>query len=97
MAEQDFFDHRGPDGKGLTARLATFGYPYSFAAENLAGGPHDAAEAVAGWMQSPPHRRNLLSKEAVQAGTGYAFAPRDDGDAAFRTYWVLVVAAPAEP
>ncbi len=97
MAEQDFFDHTGPDGKGLTARLAEFGYAYSFAAENLAGGPKGAAEAVAGWMQSPPHRRNLLSKEAVAAGTGYAFEPHDAGNASYRTYWVLVVAAPAEP
>ncbi len=97
MATEDFFAHRGPDGQGLTARLATFGYPYSFAAENLAAGLHDADEAVAGWLQSPPHRRNLLAKEARDAGTGYAFKPHDDGAAPYRTYWVLDVAAPAEP
>jgi uncharacterized protein YkwD len=97
MAEHDYFAHRGPNGEGLTARLAQFGYAYSFAAENLAGGPKDARETVAGWMQSPPHRRNLLAPEAVAIGTGYAFKPHDDGNAAYRTYWVLVVAAPAEP
>lgn len=97
MADQDFFAHRGPDGKGLTARLAEFRYAYSFAAENLAGGPHDADETVAGWMQSPPHRRNLLAPEAVAAGTGYAYKARDDGREGFHRYWVLVVAAPAEP
>ncbi len=97
MAENDYFAHRGPNGETLTARLAAAGYAYSFAAENLSGGPKDARDAVSGWMQSPPHRRNLLAAEAVQLGTGYALNLHDDGKASYRTYWVLVVAAPAEP
>jgi uncharacterized protein YkwD len=97
MAEGDYFAHRGPDGKGLGARLADFGYAYSFAAENLFAGADQAAEAVTGWMQSPPHRRNLLATEAVVAGAGYARRARDGGRASYGSYWVLVLAAPAEP
>jgi uncharacterized protein YkwD len=45
-------------------------------------------------MNSDGHRRNLLQADAVAAGTGYAFRPRERGSAGFRHYWVLVLAAP---
>jgi uncharacterized protein YkwD len=94
MAEGAFLDHRSPDGTGLAERAAAAGYRYRFLAENIAAGHAAPAAVVRGWMNSDGHRRNLLQAEAVEAGAGYAFRPRERGSPGFRHYWVLVLAAP---
>lgn len=76
--------HSGCDGSDLPDRLRRAGYVYSFAAENIALGPENAAAALAAWLDSPPHRANLLRAEAAEAGIGQASL---DG----RPLWVLVL------
>jgi len=58
----------------------------SIAAENIAHGYRDAGTVIAGWTDSPGHRRNLLLGKARQAG-----AARAEGGG--RVYWVMVFAA----
>jgi len=94
MADGGFLDHRAPDGTGLAERASAAGYRFRFLAENIAAGHAAPASVVQGWMNSDGHRRNLLQADAVAAGTGYAFRPRERGSAGFRHYWVLVLAAP---
>jgi uncharacterized protein YkwD len=94
MADGGFLDHRAPDGTGLGERVAASGYRYRFLAENIAAGQAEPASVVEGWLKSEGHRRNLLEAEAVEAGAGYAFRPRERGPAEYRHYWVLVLAAP---
>ena len=76
--------HSGCDGSELPDRLRRAGYIYTFAAENIALGPEDAAATLAAWLDSPPHRANLLRAEPTEVGIGRAL---QDG----RPLWVLVL------
>ena len=55
------------------------------AAENVATGQPDARAAVAAWMNSAGHRRNLLDRRF--GGVGVASATGKDG----RPYWAMVL------
>jgi uncharacterized protein YkwD len=57
------------------------------AAENLAHGRFDTERVLAVWMDSPPHRRNMLDERFGRFGLGYV-AQADD-----RRYWAMVLAA----
>jgi uncharacterized protein YkwD len=56
------------------------------AAENLAHGRFDVATVLDVWMNSPPHRRNMLDERFGHFGLGYV----PDGE---RRYWTMVLAA----
>jgi uncharacterized protein YkwD len=83
MARRGFFSHYAPEGTGPGDRARHFGIRYTALAENLArvrnsGDP--AALAVAGWIESPGHRRNLLDEGAVgYRFTGIGVAQGEDG------------------
>ncbi|MGE0652846.1 MAG: CAP domain-containing protein [Alphaproteobacteria bacterium] len=80
------FGHTGSDGGDLAKRLGRVGYAFRTAAENLAAAGASAAEVVALWRASPGHARNMLRRDAHEAGAARARAR--DG----RYIWVLVVA-----
>jgi len=54
----------------LSHRAQHVSYPYSMIAENIALGYPDAESVVQGWMESPGHRRNILSPDVSELGTG---------------------------
>ncbi len=54
----------------LTHRAQHVEYHYAAIAENIALGYPDAEGVVRGWMESPGHRRNILSRDVVEIGTG---------------------------
>ncbi len=67
MLEDDYFDHTSPDGTSFDQRIAhyyQFGsrYHHWSVGENLVYEAPDltADQAVALWMASPEHRRNIL-------------------------------------
>lgn len=71
------------DGKQPTGRAQAAGYNHCQIAENLAmarssrgfhSGPL-AKQAVDGWIQSPPHRRNLLAPHVSEVGVAVVRAP----------------------
>jgi hypothetical protein len=77
MVRRGFFDHVGPDGKDLVARLRSTGFIRSDVAwsvgENLGWGVGGAArpvEIVRAWMHSGPHRQNLLAHGFRRIGIG---------------------------
>jgi uncharacterized protein YkwD len=76
MAQQNFFNHTGPDGQGLRERSRANGIVgFKALAENLAynKGFADAAScAVVGWMRSEGHRDNILNEEFTRSGIGIA-------------------------
>jgi uncharacterized protein YkwD len=79
MAERGFFDHTAPDGTTMGDRLRAAGQRYRSAGENIArietrGDP--AERAVTGWLKSPGHRENLLSKSFTTTGVGACRAGR---------------------
>jgi uncharacterized protein YkwD len=85
MANHDFFDHAGADGRSPFQRMRDAGYRYARAAENLAAGVDSPAKAVELWMQSPGHRANILNCQLRETGIGYVVDPHDPLD--YGAYW----------
>lgn len=85
-AARRVLDHRDGQGSDLATRLGL--YPYRAAAENLAMGTPNGAVVVKLWLDSPPHRANLMNAEVTRHGLARARAA--DG----QDYWALVLATP---
>jgi len=84
LARTGRLSHTGSDGTGFGQRIGQHGYRACLAAENVARGQSDAAAAVRAWMNSPPHRENILRGGVTQVGAARGPGP----------VWVLVVARP---
>jgi hypothetical protein len=63
------------------ALLSSLGFNSWSVGENLLWGSdrNDAAFAVREWMESPPHRRNILSRDWREVGIGAVFFGRAPG------------------
>src|SRR6202140_5642056 len=82
MAAQNTLSHQLPGEPGMAERAAQAGARFSSLAENVAEGP--SAESLhRQWMNSPPHRANLLDPQldsvgiAVAERNGVLFAVED--------------------
>jgi uncharacterized protein YkwD len=107
MVAEQFFDHVSPDGKTLVDRLTAVGYLSDSvdtwaAGENIAWGTGSLAtprSIVQAWMNSPPHRENILDTSFREIGLGVAVGvpQQDAGDGATYTtdFGVRELAAPA--
>jgi uncharacterized protein YkwD len=80
MVENKYFAHDSLDGRDLVARLKAVGYiPKTgqwVVGENLAWGAGTLATPKAlvnAWMNSPPHKANLLASDFREVGMGVAF------------------------
>ena len=84
MIEGGFFDHTNPyTGEEPGQRAIAAGYIYLAVGENLAGGQTSPEQALAEWMESEPHRRNILGAQWREVGIGV----RTGGQ--HGVYWVL--------
>lgn len=90
MVARGYYDHISPLGVDVAGRVAAAGYLAIRTAENIARGQTTPLEVVAGWMDSPGHRANILHPDLRAIGAGYAYTPRD----AYHHYWVHVFATP---
>src|ERR1700674_4320115 len=71
MAAQNTLSHQLPGEPGLAERASQAGARFSSLAENVAEGP--SAESIhQQWMNSPPHRANLLDVQLDSAGIAVA-------------------------
>ena len=86
MAASGQMKHTAVRGLDFETRMAANGIGAP-AAENLAHGRFDVAGVVDIWMNSPPHRRNMLDPRFESFGLGYA--PGKDG----RRFWAMVLGA----
>jgi uncharacterized protein YkwD len=74
MAAEGYFKHSSFDGTPFWRRIGQFypvtGYAYWSVGENLlwSSPDLDPSDAIDWWMQSPPHRANILSKEWREVG-----------------------------
>ncbi len=69
MFKHQYFAHVSPTGESVTDAAQRVGYRYSRLGENIAEGYFATDEKlVQGWMQSPGHRKNLLSGEYSEIG-----------------------------
>lgn len=80
MAVRNFFAHCDVDTKTSPwDRMSSAGYGYA-AAENIAAGQYDPAAVMNAWMNSPGHRRSILSASHREIGVGYVFQPDDQSN-----------------
>jgi uncharacterized protein YkwD len=80
MAHNAFFSHTGRHGDSVADRVRRYGYSSSgcriwMVGETLArvtvgAQGTDAEQIVTGWMQSPPHRKVILTRSLRDAGVG---------------------------
>ena len=71
MAQQNILSHQLPGEEDFKARALRAGARFSSLAENIAEGP-DAPGIHIQWMNSPPHRENLLDPKLDSIGIAVA-------------------------
>jgi uncharacterized protein YkwD len=89
MQQHNSKNHQGSDGSYAYQRIERVGYQASLSAEAI-GWNLQIEEMIEWWLNSPTHRKILLSSSHAQIGIGYV------GDPAQRRghWWVLNVANP---
>jgi uncharacterized protein YkwD len=93
MVAHRYFDHDSRSGAPFTARIARTGWTHArrhyILGENIGWGSGSLASPrsmVQGWMQSPPHRANILDARFRAIGVGVAFGtPVGDAGATYST------------
>jgi hypothetical protein len=90
MAAHGYCRHTGSDGSSSRDRMARSGYPYNnWAGENILCSRRTPEQALAWWMRSGPHRRNILHRHYTHIGIGY------DPNGRYGPVWTLNFAAGA--
>jgi uncharacterized protein YkwD len=87
MAEHRKLSHDGSDGSDPPKRVTRRGYRYQEVGENVAEGQTSVTQVMRTWMDSPPHRKNILGDYTE---IGVAVAP----DAEKILYWCAVFGRP---
>ncbi len=93
MARRSYFSHVSPDGESADDRISTTGYRWREVAENIAAGYPSPDAVVAGWMNSPGHRANILNCRLTEIGVGYVANP-DATNPTYRYLWTQVFGVP---
>lgn len=68
MFEENYWSHYSPSGLDPWGFIASAGYKFSYAGENLARNFYKSDEIVNAWMDSPSHRANLLNSHYQEIG-----------------------------
>lgn len=79
MATKDYWAHVAPDGTQPWFFFKQAGYDYTRAGENLAYGFATSQSAIEGWLNSPPHRANIMG-DYTEVGFGIASAANFQGE-----------------
>jgi uncharacterized protein YkwD len=87
MADNRYFSHQGTDNTVVGDRARQAGYAWRRVGENIAAGLRTPEEAVAGWLDSPPHCANLMDPGFTEMGAAYAINPNSKTR---RAYWTQV-------
>jgi uncharacterized protein YkwD len=91
MACNGFFSHIGSDGSTSHDRIARQGYYATWWGENIFGGQMSTPTLVVNWwMNSTPHRANILNTNYTSFGVGYVYL----NSSLYQKYWVMVFAKP---
>ncbi len=89
MARTGMFEHV-VEGKTPSDRVKAAGYRFAMCGENIskAEGKFTPAEIVMGWMNSKPHRANILNAKYTEIGVGIFRTEKGD------VYYTQVFAVP---
>ena len=77
-----YWSHTRPDGRSPFTTLGEFNVVYQAAGENIAQGQRNPEAVMTSWMNSPDHRKNIMSSNYKHIGVGVA------ADSAGRLSWV---------
>lgn len=88
MAKSGHMVHRTGWGRDFASRMEKVDTGGT-AAENIARGRFDLDEVLAVWMDSPPHRRNILDSRFSRFGLAYA----TEAALPVERFWAMVLAA----
>ena len=72
MRDNRYFDHNSPIYGTPFQMMKSFGINYRSAGENIAAGQTTAESVMKAWMNSPGHKKNILSPSFTHIGVGYA-------------------------
>ncbi|MES2970872.1 MAG: CAP domain-containing protein [Patescibacteria group bacterium] len=72
MVARNYWSHNTPEGQEPWVFISNAGYKYQKAGENLAYGFITSNDTVTGWMNSEPHRVNMLDGAYSEVGFGFA-------------------------
>lgn len=90
MACNDFISHTGSDGSRPADRVTAQGYLYSWVGENIFAGSSSPQTAFDWWMDSEPHRNNILHSSYTEIGIGYSYLE----GSRYRSHYTAVFARP---
>ena len=68
MFQNKYFSHISPDGANAGVRMERAGYKWTSYGENIASGHKNETEVVKGWLASPGHCKNIMSKNYKEIG-----------------------------
>ncbi|MGM0903010.1 MAG: CAP domain-containing protein [Bacillota bacterium] len=71
MRQNGYFSHTSPTHGSPFDMMRDQGVSYKTAGENIAQGQPTPQEVVKAWMDSPGHRKNILSPDFTHIGVGY--------------------------
>lgn len=91
MLARSYYAHESPEGGTPRSRVEAAGFPAGSVAENIAARHLSAGDAVAGWMSSSAHRRNLLDPRFTSLGAGVAVGSFEHR---YQVLWVLDLVRP---
>ena len=97
LIQAGVFQHDSPDGTSFVQRLKHFyspsGYSSWTAGENILYNTADidADTAIRAWLDSPPHRENMLNPEWREVGIGSVHASTAGGTYGGAPTWVITM------
>ena len=68
MNQHKYFSHTAPDGSNAGDRISNTGYKWRTYGENIALGYLTEQEVITGWLHSPGHCKNIMSKDFKEMG-----------------------------
>lgn len=68
MVQKNYFAHTSPEGVTPWYFFGKVGYNYKYAGENLAINFFSAEDQMKAWMDSPTHKKNILSSNFQEIG-----------------------------
>ena len=83
MVAKNYFSHQGRDGTTPKDRIQAAGYQGMAFGENIAQGQKTGKEVVQSWLDSPPHRANILNRDYKYMGIARVYK-----DEIYRYFWV---------
>jgi uncharacterized protein YkwD len=92
MAARNYFSHDLPGIASWSQNISNHGYLYGTRAENIAAGYADAQRTFEQWVNSTPHRTNMLNPNLRAIGIGAAYGAGSQ----YGTYWTTTFGGPVD-